>query len=72
MQGSAILEDRHTATALRNSVCEGSALTIESESNSLSLQEYGTCFHGFLLGLCLEGTLALGLYGIYYVSHVIR
>jgi hypothetical protein len=72
MQGSALLEDRHNATAMRSSVCEGSALTIESESNSLSLQEYGTCLHGFLLGLCLEGTLALGLYGIYYISHVIR
>jgi len=55
---------------LRSSVCEGPAL--ESESNSLSLQEYGTCFHGFLLGLCLEVTLALGLYGVYYVSHHIR
>jgi hypothetical protein len=70
MQGSALLKDRHTGSVLRSSVCEGPAL--ESESNSLSLQEYGTCFHGFLLGLCLEVTLALGLYGVYYVSHHIR
>jgi len=72
MQVFAILEDRHTATALRSSVCEDSSLRIESESNSLSLREYGSCFHGFLLGLCLEGSLALCLYGVYYVTHVIR
>jgi len=72
MQVSALLEDRHTTSVLRSSVCEDAVLRKESESNSLSLREYGSCFQGFLLGLCLEGALALCLYGVYYVSHVIR
>ena len=72
MQASSLLENCQTVAELRSSAYEGSAVRTESKSTSLSLQEYGTCFHGFLLGLCLEGALALGLYGVYCVSHVIR
>jgi hypothetical protein len=72
MQASAILENRHAAPILRSSAYEVSATRNASNSASLSLREYGTCFHGFLLGLCLEGAFALCLYGVYYVSHVIR
>jgi len=71
MQVSALLEDRQTASAMRSSVFQNSAAR-ESQSDSLSLREYGSCFQGFLLGLCLEGALGLCLYGVYYVSHVIR
>ncbi len=72
MQASALLENCQTVPELRSSAYEDSALRRESKSTSLSLQEYGTCFHGFLLGLCLQGALALGLYGVYCISHIIR
>ena len=72
MQASSTLEQCHTAPTLRSCTCEGSAVSNESMSTSLSLREYGTCFHGFLLGLCVEGALAFCLYGIYYVSRVMR
>lgn len=72
MQASHTLERCHTATTLQSCTCEGSALSNESGSTSLSLRDYGTCFQGFLLGLCVEGALALCLYGVYYVSHGAR
>jgi len=69
---TAILQNRPTAPALRTATREGLTFENTRAQESLSIREYGSCFHGFFLGLCLEGALALCLYGIYLFGHVIR
>jgi hypothetical protein len=69
---AAILRNHHASSVSRSSLRQSCTFQNNSQSASLSIQEYGTCLHGFLLGLCIEGGLALGLYGLYYVGHLIR
>jgi hypothetical protein len=73
MQDSAaILGNRHDSRVSRSLVGESRSFRHDSETGTLSIQEYGTCLHGFLLGLCIEGGLALALYGLYVVGHMIQ
>jgi hypothetical protein len=58
--------------AMISPACESSSFSQETELESLSIREYGNCMQGFLVGLCLEGVLALCLYGVYHIGHVIR
>jgi hypothetical protein len=73
MQDSvAILSNRHDSSISRSLMGESRSFRNESGTASFSIQEYGTCLHGFLLGLCIEGGLALALYGLYVVGHMIQ
>jgi hypothetical protein len=68
----AIPGNRHDSRASRSLAAESYSFRSESESASLSIQEYGSCLHGFFLGLCIQGGLALALYGLYVVGHMIQ
>ena len=73
MHASATLPmEAQTVSAMISPACEASSFAQESDLESLSMQEYGNCIQGFLVGLCLEGVLALCLYGVYHIGHVIR
>jgi tetrahydromethanopterin S-methyltransferase subunit B len=72
MQAMASLPmEAHTGTAMISPVCEPS-FTPNSNLESLTIREYGNCMQGFLVGLCLEGVLALCLYGVYHIGHLVR
>jgi hypothetical protein len=73
MQATAtLLMDAHTGSASMSPVCEPSSFALETDFESSSIQVHGNCIQGFLVGLCLEGVLALCLYGVYHIGHVIR
>lgn len=54
------------------SACESRTLAQETRPAHLSIRHYGICLQGFLVGLCLEGALALCLYGLYRVAYASR
>jgi tetrahydromethanopterin S-methyltransferase subunit B len=64
--------EAQTVPAMISPSCDSSSFAQESDLESLSIKEYGNCIQGFLVGLCLEGVLALCLYGVYHIRYVIR
>lgn len=44
----------------------------EARQASPSIRQYGSCIKGFMAGLCMEGALALGLYAMYHLGHMLR
>jgi tetrahydromethanopterin S-methyltransferase subunit B len=64
--------EAQTLPAMISPSRESSSFAQETDLESLSIREYGNCMQGFLVGLCLEGVLALCLYGVYHIGHVIR
>ncbi len=69
---SATLSGLQTSSSSSSSTTEHHSFKRDTASASFSFREYSTCLHGFLLGLCIEGGLALGLYGLYYIGHTIK
>jgi hypothetical protein len=70
MQATASLPmEVQTVPAMISPACEPS-FAQENNLESLSIREYGNCVQGFLVGLCLEGVLALCLYGVYHIGHI--
>lgn len=73
MQATATLPmEAQNVPAMISPAGEPSSFAQEAELESLSIREYGNCVQGFLAGLCLEGVLALCLYGVYHIGHVVR
>lgn len=76
MQATASLRmEAQTIPATTSIAVESSSFAQDANEDSLSMREYGNCVQGFVVGLCLEGVLALCLYGVYhigYIGHVIR
>jgi tetrahydromethanopterin S-methyltransferase subunit B len=76
MQATASLPiEVQTVTAMTSPAAQSSSFAQDANLESLSIREYGNCIQGFVVGLCLEGVLALCLYGVYhigYIGHVIR
>jgi hypothetical protein len=73
MQATAtIFAEAQTRFTLGPSVCETPALQRETHRETASIREYGNCVQGFVAGLCLEGALALCLYGMYHIGHILR
>jgi hypothetical protein len=64
--------DAQTSSAMLSSVCEAPAFTSETYEATASYREYGSCIQGFMVGLFLEAALALCLYGMYHLGHVLR
>ena len=72
MQANATLSAKYqTDAAMLCSVCEPPALATETPQGTASIREYGNCIRGFVVGLCLEGALALCLYGMYHLGHIL-
>jgi hypothetical protein len=69
---ASILSNAPTDSNFLSSACEPRALAKGALPAHLSIRHYGICLQGFLVGLCLEGVLALGLYGLYQVAYVSR
>lgn len=69
---ASILRNAPTDAMFLSSACEPRALAKEELPAHLSIRHYGICLQGFLVGLCLEGALALCLYGLYQVAYVSR
>ena len=61
-----------TFFVMKSSASEASSLVQNANPQSLSIREYGICIQTFVVGLCLEGVLALCLYGVYHIGHVAR
>ena len=73
MQATATLPmDAHAGPGLMSFECEPSSFASETDLESLSIRESGNCIQGFLVGLSLEGVLALCLYGVYHIVHIVR
>jgi hypothetical protein len=68
---SSIYADSHTGSAFLPAAYKPTVVACEAEQESMSLQEYGSCVQGFLVGLMLEGALALCLYGMYRLGHIL-
>jgi hypothetical protein len=51
---------------------EASSLVQDANPEPFSIREYGNFIHAFVAGLCLEGVLALCLYGVYHIGHIVR
>ena len=59
------------STAFVNSVhAQTAANEVDQQGRPISL--YGRCIRGFMVGLCLEGVLALCIYGIYHLHQILR
>lgn len=67
-----VLRGTHTDSMLLSSACESRTLAQETRPAHLCIRNYGICLQGFLVGLCLEGALALCLYGLYQVAYSSR
>ncbi|MFZ0301706.1 MAG: hypothetical protein WAL75_03435 [Terracidiphilus sp.] len=61
-----------TAFAMSSSAIDAASLVQDANLESLTIREYGNCIQGFFVGLCLEGVLALCLYGVYHIGHIVR
>jgi hypothetical protein len=73
MSASASLPlEMQTIPAMTSPAVQASSIAQDANLDSLSIREYGNCIQGFVVGLCLEGVLALCLYGIYHIGHVVR
>jgi hypothetical protein len=73
MSASASLPlEMQTIPAMTSPAGQASSIAQDANLDSLSIREYGNCIQGFVVGLCLEGVLALCLYGIYHIGHVVR
>jgi hypothetical protein len=73
MQVSASLPlEVQTVPAVTSPAVQASFISQDANLESLSIREYGSCLQGFVAGLCLEGMLALCLYGVYHIGHVVR
>jgi hypothetical protein len=59
-------------TAFMNSVYSQAAPMEEMRQQSPSISVYGRCIRGFMVGICLEGVLALCLYGIYHLGQILH
>jgi hypothetical protein len=69
---TATFDEAQTRFTMASSVCEPSALQRETHKSTASIREYANCAQGFVAGLCLEGALALCLYGMYHIGHILR
>jgi hypothetical protein len=69
---ASILGNAPTDSRFLSSACEPHALAKQAPPAHLSIRHYGICLQGFLVGLCLEGALALCLYGLYQVAYASR
>lgn len=58
--------------AMTSPASEASSLVQDVKAQSLFVRAYGNCVQAFVVGLCLEGVLALCLYGVYHIGHVVR
>ncbi|MGB6134362.1 MAG: hypothetical protein WCC14_15680 [Acidobacteriaceae bacterium] len=73
MQATASLNLKaHSVPSTTSSIVEASSFAQNANPESLSLRDYGNCIQGFVVGLCLEAMLALGLYGVYHIGHFVR
>jgi len=73
MQATASLPlEAQTTFAMTSSAVESSSFGQDANLESLTIREYGNCIQGFFVGLCLEGVLALCLYGVYHIGHVVH
>ena len=73
MQATASLPlKKQTAFAMKSPAADTSSLAQSANLESFTIQEYGNCIQAFVVGLCLEGALALCLYGVYHIGHIIR
>jgi hypothetical protein len=61
-----------TVFATPSLATEASSLVQDHNPEPLSIREYANFVHAFVAGLCLEGVLALCLYGVYHIGHVVR
>jgi hypothetical protein len=61
-----------TGTVMLCSEGGAPALARETRHLSASIRVYGSCVKGFMAGLCMEGALALCLYGIYHLGHILH
>ena len=64
--------EMQTVPAMTSPAVQAFSISQDANLESLSFREYGTCIQGFVVGLCLEGVLALCLYGVYHIGHVVR
>jgi hypothetical protein len=55
-----------------DSVCAQPAAGNETPQSGASMRVYGRCIRGFMAGLCMEGLLALSLYGIYHLGQILH
>ena len=65
-----LLKDTHTDTSLLSSAsvpCDPA-----NGTGRASIRHYGICLQGFLVGLCLEGALALCLCALYRIAYASR
>jgi hypothetical protein len=69
---TATFEEAQNRFTMVSSVREPSALQRETHKSTASIREYASCAQGFVAGLCLEGALALCLYGMYHIGHILR
>jgi hypothetical protein len=66
------LRGTHTDSMLLSAASESRTLVQEARPAHLSIRHYGICLQGFVVGLCLEGALALCLYGLYQFAYAGR
>ncbi len=69
---ASMLRDAPTDSMFSSSAWESRAIGNQEPPAHLSIRHYGICLQGFLVGLCLEGALALCLYGLYQVAYAGR
>ncbi len=67
-----ILSNTQSDCILLSSARETSSYAKESGGASTSIRHYAICLQVFVVGLCLEGVLALCLYGLYHVAYSSR
>ena len=48
------------------------ALARETLQSGASIREYSSCVKGFMAGLFMEGALALSLYAMYHLGHMLH
>ena len=67
-----ILSNTQSDCIVLSSAREPSSYAKESGSASTSVRHYAICLQVFVVGLCLEGALALCLFGLYHVAYARR
>ena len=73
MQATAVgAANAEAGTALVNSIYSQNSTGEGIDPQGPSISVYGRCLRGFMVGLCLEGVLALGLYAMYHLGRFLH
>ncbi len=69
---ASVISDAYAGPVLLSSVREAAAGAEGTDWVSQAYAGDGNCFRGIMVGICLEGVVMFGLYGIWQVFHIIR